>query len=414
MQTPYGLLSYCSNIHAGESWNDHFSQLKKYIPRIKQQVAPGQSFGIGLRISNSASLELIDEETLGDFQQWLYKQDCFVFTINGFPYGSFHHTEVKDKVHAPDWTTQERLHYTIRLARILATLLPNGLEGGISTSPLSYQFWHSDGDRNVVLTTATTHILYAVEVLIRIKESTGKMIHLDIEPEPDGLLGESEAFFYWYTQYLLPSGIIYLRDQFGYNETQAIAAIKDHVQLCYDICHFAVCFEDHATVLEKLRSFGIKTGKIQISAALKGAFTNDIKERGAVIEAFKQLNEPTYLHQVVAMQKDGSVKRYRDIPYALAGAGDPSTSEWRAHFHVPLFIEQYGVLGSTQKDIEQVIQLHQQQPFTAHLEIETYTWEVLPGQMRLPVDDSIIRELEWVKKLLKQKTVKASNPEYHE
>jgi hypothetical protein len=414
MQTPYGFLSYCSNIHAGESWNDHFSQLKKFIPRIKQQVAPGQPFGIGLRLSNTASLELNIEETLSDFQQWLNEQDCFVFTMNGFPYGSFHHTEVKDQVHAPDWTTQERLQFTIRLARILATLLPEDLEGGISTSPLSYQFWHSDSDREVVLETATSHILYVVEELIKIKESTGKLIHIDIEPEPDGLLGESESFFDWYTRYLLPSGIIFLRDQFGYSETQAIAAIKDHVQLCYDICHFAVCYEDHATVLEKTRSFGIKIGKIQISAALKGAFTNDNQERGAVIEAFKQLNEPTYLHQVVAMQIDGSLKRYRDIPYALPDAGDPSTTEWRAHFHVPLFIEQYGVLGSTQKDIEQVIHLHQQQPFTAHLEIETYTWEVLHGEMRLPIDDSIIRELEWVKGLLKKKTVNAPNHTYHE
>jgi hypothetical protein len=257
--------------------------------------------------------------------------------------------------------------------------------------------------------------LYVVEELIRIKESTGKLIHIDIEPEPDGLLGESEAFIDWYTQYLLPLGKTYLHDQFGYCNAQADAAIKDHVQLCYDICHFAVCFEDHATVLEKLRSLGIKTGKIQISAALKGAFSNDIQIRGAVIEAFKNLNEPTYLHQVVALHKGGSLKRYRDIPNALPDAVEPSTTEWRAHFHVPLFIEQYGALGSTQKDIEQVIQLHQQQPFTSHLEIETYTWEVLPGEMRLPVDDSIVRELEWVKGLLKQKPVlTASNHTYHE
>jgi hypothetical protein len=186
------------------------------------------------------------------------------------------------------------------------------------------------------------------------------------------------------------------------------------VQLCYDICHFAVCYEDHAAVLEKLRAVGIKTGKIQISAALKGSFSNDVHNRGAVIEAFENLNEPTYLHQVVALQKDGTLKRYADIPNALPEVGDPSTTEWRAHFHVPLFIENYGVLGSTQKDIEQVLQLHQQQPFTAHLEVETYTWEVLPGDMRLPIDDSIVRELEWVKALLKPKTIStATNQVYH-
>jgi hypothetical protein len=405
MKTPYGHLTYCSNIHAGESWNDHFAQLEKYIPHVKKQVSPDQPFGIGLRLSNIASLELERDENLVAFKQWLQEQDCYVFTMNGFPYGSFHRTIVKDQVHAPDWTRHDRFQYTVRLAWILAALLPEGMEGGISTSPLSYQFWHTPERLEDVYKRATMHLLYVVEELIQIKDVTGKMIHLDIEPEPDGLLGESAAFFEWYTQYLLPLGATYLHDQFGYSEAQAIAAIKDHVQLCYDICHFAVCYEDHEAAIRKLQDLGIKTGKIQISAALKGALPSDLHFRGAVIEAFEDINESTYLHQVVALQKDGSLKRYPDIPNALRDATNEFTTEWRAHFHVPLFIDRYGVLGSTQEDIEQVLQLHQQQPFTAHLEIETYTWEVLPGDMRLPIEDSIVRELQWVKGLLKQKPV---------
>ncbi|MCU7549938.1 metabolite traffic protein EboE [Chitinophagaceae bacterium LB-8] len=419
MKTPYGHLTYCSNIHAGESWKDHFAQLKKYIPHIKQEASPHQPFGIGLRLSNIASLELEWEENMEAFKQWLQQEDCYVFTMNGFPYGSFHHTRVKDQVHAPDWTNYDRFQYTLRMAWLLAELLPEGMDGGISTSPLSYQFWHEPEQMDEVFVKATKHILGVVEELIQIKDVTGKMIHLDIEPEPDGLLGESEAFFEWYTQYLLPMGIDYLHDQFGYGETQAVAAIKEHVQLCYDICHFAVCYEDHAAVLEKLRKLGIKTGKIQISAALKGAFCQDLQMRGAVVDAFEDINESTYLHQVVAMQKDGSLIRYPDIPIALKDAANEFTTEWRAHFHVPLFVDHYGVLGSTQKDIEQVLQLHQQQPFTTHLEIETYTWEVLPGDMRLPIEDSIVRELEWVQGLLKRKSTSAatnqaaSNQTYH-
>ncbi|MBO9684737.1 MAG: xylose isomerase, partial [Flavisolibacter sp.] len=105
MKTTYGHLTYCTNIHPGETWADHFAQLKEQVPGIKKAISPDQSFGIGLRLSNTASLELRKEENLKEFQQWLKEQDCYVFTMNGFPYGGFHNTTVKDKVHQPDWTT---------------------------------------------------------------------------------------------------------------------------------------------------------------------------------------------------------------------------------------------------------------------------------------------------------------------
>ncbi|MHA4845190.1 metabolite traffic protein EboE [Flavitalea antarctica] len=409
MKTPYGHLSYCSNIHPGESWNDHFAQLQQHIPFIKERTSPGQPFGIGLRLANTASLELQSEDTLIAFQQWLKTQDCYVFTMNGFPYGGFHHTVVKDKVHAPDWTTVERVQYTIRLAQILARLLPEETEGGISTSPLSYCFWHTGEDLQGVIEKATLHLLQVVEQLIAIRRTTGKLIHLDIEPEPDGLLGEGKAFFDWYAQHLLPLGLSYLQDKFQYSQEEATAALKDHVQLCYDVCHFAVGYEDHGTTLQQLQAMGIKVGKIQISAALKAVFPGNTEQRAAVIQAFQQFNEPVYLHQVVARQQNGSLKRYADLPDALADAKNDATTEWRAHFHVPLFVESYGVLQSTQKDIEQVLAMQKQQPFTSHLEVETYTWEVLPEDMRLPINKSIVRELEFVQNLLKQEAAVEAN-----
>ena len=405
MQTPYGHLTYCSNIHPGESWSDHFAQLQQHIPVIRQKVAPNQPFGIGLRLSNTASLELRKEEALAAFRQWLQEHNCYVYTMNGFPYGGFHHTVVKDQVHAPDWTTAERVQYTIRLAQLLSALLPEGMEGGISTSPLSYRFWHTEDGVETVFEKATLNLLQVVEQLIQIRSTTGKLLHIDIEPEPDGLLGESKEFFDWYTSYLLPYGVPYLGDKFGYNEDEAARAIKDHIQLCYDVCHFAICYEDHATVLEQLQSLGIKTGKIQISAALKSHMPIGEAARKETVAAFARFNEPTYLHQVVAAQQDGTLKRYADMPDALADANNASTTEWRAHFHVPLFVESYGVLQSTQKDIEKVIALHQQRPFTTHLEIETYTWDVLPGEMRLPMNESIVRELQWVMALLKKEPI---------
>lgn len=395
MHTPYGLLTYCTNIHAGESWRDHFSALKQNIPEIKKRVSAQQSFGIGLRLSHQASLELQESAALKTFKDWLKQEDCYVFTMNGFPYGGFHNTKVKDQVHAPDWTTPERVAYTIRLSNILAALLPEGMEGGISTSPLSYKYWHQAEQQPNIFKRTTENILQVIQHLIEIKTKTGKFIHVDIEPEPDGLLENGPEFFDWYERYLLPAGIAYLKKELGYSAAQSEQSIKDHLQLCYDVCHFAVGYEHHASIVQQLREKNLKVGKIQISAALKAGMP-ELTKREPVLQAFRQFNESTYLHQVVARRIDGSLKRYPDLPEALDDADNASVKEWRSHFHVPLFVEDYGQLKSTQQDIRDVLAIQCKQPFTKHLEIETYTWEVLPDALKLPIAESIIREMGWV------------------
>lgn len=397
MHTPYGYLTYCTNIHAGESWDDHFAALKQNIPGIKKRICPDQPFGIGLRLSHQASIHLQEKKVLEDFKNWLKREDCYVFTMNGFPYGGFHHTKVKDQVHAPDWTTSERVSYTTRLFHILAELLPENMEGGISTSPLSYKYWHKTDQQQEVFETTTNNILQVIEQLILIKTKTRKLLHLDIEPEPDGLLESGPEFFNWYENYLLPMGETFLQKRFGYTPAESEREIKDHMQLCYDVCHFAVGYEEHADVIKTLREKKIKVGKIQISAALKAAMPSEPVKREPVIQAFRQFNESTYLHQVVARQADGSLKRYPDLPEALLDAGNTSTEEWRSHFHVPLFIHDYGLLQSTQADIRNVLSIQSKHPFTNHLEVETYTWEVLPEGLKVQLSESIIREVKWVK-----------------
>lgn len=401
MLTKHGHLSYCSNIHAGESWPDHFEKLKENIPLVKASVAQDGAFGIGLRLSNIASLELEKQESIDAFKVWLQQNNCYVFTMNGFPYGGFHHTRVKDQVHAPDWTTTDRVEYTKRLANILSQLLPEDLDGGISTSPLSYRFWHKTEDVEHVLQTSTLHLLEIVEHLMGIYKATGKQIHIDIEPEPDGLLGESKEFLDWYKQYLLPLGASYFKERYGMDAEQSTDIIKTYIQICYDVCHFAVCFEEHEAAINEIKSLGIKTGKIQISAALKASLPADQQERKEVINAFRKFNEPVYLHQVVAMKNNGELIRYADMPEALEESERADVVAWRSHYHVPLFIESYGLLESTQRDIVEVLRIHKEQPFTNHLEIETYTWEVLPEEMRLPIAASITREMQWVLDVLK-------------
>jgi hypothetical protein len=396
MRTPYGYLTYCTNIHPGESWDDHFAALQRNIPGIKKRISPDNAFGIGLRLSHQASLQILENGNLKIFKEWLKQEDCYVFTMNGFPYGGFHRTKVKDQVHAPDWTTNERVSYTIRLFNILAELLPEGMEGGISTSPLSYKYWHGADQHQDIFEKTTKNILQVIEHQIQIKKNTGKLLHLDIEPEPDGLIENGPEFFDWYERYLLPMGELYLQKLFSCTPAESVNAIKEHMQLCYDICHFAVGYEEHSEVIRQLREKKIKVGKIQISAALKGEMPGEQIKREPVIQAFRQFNESTYLHQVVARQADGSLKRYPDLPEALMDADNASTKEWRSHFHVPLFIHDYGLLKSTQADIRKVLSIQSKLPFTNHLEVETYTWEVLPEALKVPISESIIREVEWV------------------
>ncbi|SHM19973.1 metabolite traffic protein EboE [Chitinophaga sp. CF418] len=393
----HSYLTYCTNIHPGENWSAHFQQLKQFIPAVKQEVSPDKPFGIGLRLSNTASLELSKEDALLEFKRWLQEQDCYVFTMNGFPYGGFHHTVVKDQVHTPDWTTAERVAYTIRLFRLLAALLPEGMEGGISTSPLTYKLWHvrCETERDAVMENATLKVLLVVEQLVRTRRGGGPLMHLDIEPEPDGLMENSQEYLHWYLNYLLPYGVPFLQDKFGMSEEEATASIKSHVQLCYDVCHFALVYESAEGVLKKLDEYGLKVGKVQISAAVKALLPAEMAARAPLIDAFREFNETTYLHQVVARKADGYV-HYPDLPQALEDAANPAVEEWRSHFHVPVFIDSYGVLSSTRSDIEKVLELQRKQPFTQHMEVETYTWDVLPADLKLPMDRSISRELHWV------------------
>jgi hypothetical protein len=401
MKLESGHLSYCTNIHSGESWKDHFEAIKNNFPGIKKQVSPDLAMGIGLRLSNSASTELLHPDEIQGFKTWLNDNDAYVFTMNGFPYGDFHHAIVKDQVHAPDWTSEARLEYTIRLFKILAELLPEGMEGGISTSPLSYRHWFPTKELSEeAKKTATQNIILVAEELFRLKISSGIRMHLDIEPEPDGMLETGAEFIAWYENMLIPMAKLILTDSLKISDSEAEECIKEHICLCYDVCHFAIGYEQHSEILEQLDKKGIRIGKIQISAALKADMPEDANSRVSIAEAFSKYNESTYLHQVVARNIDSSLIRYRDLPEALNDSLNPMVKEWRAHFHVPVFAEDLGLLRSTQLDIVEILNIQKSKLFTDHLEVETYTWEVLPDSLKMPIDQSIIRELKWVKDIL--------------
>ncbi len=397
MKTDQGHLSYCSNIHPGEIWALHFAELQKNVPLVKAQVCPNQAMGLGLRIANQASIDLQDSSAFEALKSWLGKENLYVFTLNGFPYGGFHDTIVKDQVHAPDWTTQERYDYTLRLAHLLAKLMPeNEHEGGISTSPISYKYWWNSPEKlHDATKKGTLALLELVVALADLEKSTGKWIHIDIEPEPDGILENHGEFVDWYENVYLPMGIEFLEKK-GMAGSENL--LRRHVQLCFDICHYGVSFDKPATCIQELFDKHIPVGKIQISSALRV----DLRENPlAQIETLKKYHEPVYLHQVKALGKDGTFIQYRDLDEAIADFNPDRDDEWRVHFHVPLFLENYGILGSTQQEIRETMAIQKSNPFTRHLEIETYTWGVLPTEFQVPMDQSISREIQYIQGLLK-------------
>lgn len=388
-------LTYCTNIHPGESWPQVRANLEQYLPLLKARLAPTASFGIGLRLADQAARQLLSGDALTSLQAWLAQHSLYVFTLNGFPFGGFHHQVVKEQVYAPDWSTPARLDYTLRLARILAELLPAGMEGSISTLPLSYKpWWPTPEARQQIYQESSHHLAKLVAELVRIQETAGKLLHVDLEPEPDGLLENTADVIHFFQDWLLPIGGRSLAQHLGISQAAAEAQLLNHVRLCYDTCHLAVAYEDPASALAQLQAVGIQIGKIQLSAALQVMLPPQASERQRLRQRLQPFAESTYLHQVVERQPGGRLHHYPDLTTALPQLDQTPGQEWRIHFHVPIFLYDYDSLRSTQADLWSVLQMLP--TGCQHLEIETYTWEVLPPALKLDVLASIQREYEWV------------------
>src|ERR1051325_502022 len=253
MQLKRGLhLAYCTNIHRGESWAQTLETLKNYTRAVRDRVSRGKSYAIGLRLSADAARELSDPNTLAGFRRWLDREDCYVFTINGFPYGKFHGAPVKERVYTPDWTTRERVEYTNLLFNLLAEILPFGIEGSVSTVPCSFKEFITGPEQVEAM---RANVWRCVEHIARVSESSGKRLHLGLEPEPLCHLETSSETALFFDQ---------LRD-----EHPGDSRLREHLGVNYDTCHLAVEFEEPADVLRRFREHDIRVSKLHFSSALK-------------------------------------------------------------------------------------------------------------------------------------------------
>ena len=392
-------LSYCTNIHPGNTWNAIFTNLEQFIIPIKQKLAPQKRFGIGLYLPQGAAQELSAGDFLLLFQQWLKKNNLYVFTLNGFPIGGFHSTSIKEQVYAPDWTSPLRTAYTLQLAKILAFLLPEEVEGGISTCPISYKKWIKKGMKEDVVRKAVENLMTVVQELVVLHTETGKLVHLDIEPEPGCYPENTEEFIAFYNDILLVQGATILEELMNITSEAARGYIKKFIRLCYDVCHFSVQYESPESSLARFIQSGIKIGKIQISSGLKLTEHFFHNKEQSLNTDLSFLQGSPYLHQVVEQRGTGDVYFYNDLPNALSGFTDRKAKEWRIHCHVPIFLKKYRELDTTRKDIIKTINMTKQYGLTKHLEIETYTWRILHTERQADLIRSIQNEYAW---LLKQ------------
>jgi len=365
-------LAYCTNVHPAENWAETFAVIKTDVLAVRDRVAGDKPFAIGLRLSAQAALELHEENHLDLFEAWLQSENCYVFTINGFPYGAFHGTRVKENVYKPDWTELARLVYTEQLFTIIARLCPAESGGSVSTLPGSFKEFQAD--EKLIFTN-----LYSCALTIEaLAKETGKDLHLGLEPEPLGHFENTQETLAFFERF------------FAWCQDQDLDhdPVKKHIGINYDTCHFALEFEDCATSLKALTEAGLRISKIHLSNAL--SFDPQNEESLAAIQQF---NEPTYLHQVILNTKP--LTRFKDLPEFN---GETTATEGRIHFHVPLYSAPLAPLASTLDHAEAALAYLTEFPETCpHLEIETYTWGVLPGYLQKPLTDQITAEYDWVR-----------------
>ncbi len=355
-------ITYCTNIHPGESWPEIFSAVRLHAPVVKARLSPDAAFPIGLRLSGRAAHAITLEEAAG-FHRWCREEGFYVATVNGFPYGTFHHAPVKQSVYLPDWRFVQRLDYTKKLAELLSIWLPEGMTGSISTVPVGFRPCISRED----LPTVKKHIRAALDFMGHLAQNTGREILLSMEPEPGCVLETSGDVVEFFARLALPP-------------TQ-----QARLAVCYDCCHQALQFESPAASLKLLAHNDISIGHVQVSSALRLADPQ--------IGLLKRFHEPCYLHQTVGRKKSGELLRYDDLDLAIAAA-PADVEEWRVHFHVPVFMDKTRDCGSTRFFLEEILPL-----FPPHLglEVETYTWTILPPELQGgSVTDCLIREIEWV------------------
>lgn len=372
-------LAYCTNVHAGADLARTFTNLERYALAVKARFAPDQPMGVGLWLAASAARDLRDATRRADFARWIAQRGLVPFTLNGFPYGDFHETVVKHRVYQPTWWDAARVEYTLDLIAILDALLPPGSEGSISTLPIA---WGSPPPSREQLRMAARNLIRVAEQLAELEQTTGRLMYVCLEPEPGCVLQRGEDVEWFFGEAIPAAG--------------AFSAVRRYLRVCHDICHAAVMCEDQRDVLTRYAQAEIQVGKLQVSSAVSADFEGrDADSRAALYRELSSFVEDRYLHQTTVRRPGGECHFYEDLTLALRT--EEARGQWRVHFHVPIYLAEFGQIATTRDDILRCLAVVDLHPELRHWEIETYAWSVLPAELRQrELADGIAEEMRWL------------------
>jgi len=367
------------------------------IAGLQEQTVAARR-GLGRRIAAGLWLAAGVVEELRQYprqrdalKQVLADGDLVCYSLNAFPFGDFHSERVKEQVYLPDWSDPARLQYTAHCGQILAELMPPGVEGSISTVPLGFkEFAHPAG----FLSRCVDQLLALAEQFDQLHDETGQVIRLAIEPEPCCELettAETLAFF---------DRLFQIAD-----ERHQLEIARRHLGVCYDVCHQAVEFEDIPGSIQQLSAAGIRINKMHLTCALHLEAPG---ENAAARQELCNFVEPRYLHQTFAKLRaaaDSQERIVHQVDLSAALCLEPPeefrrADAWRIHFHVPVHRESLGALSTTRTELKAGIAAAAALEYAPQLEVETYTWGVLPGEKPATLTQGLINELSATAELL--------------
>ena len=387
-----GHLTYSTLVHPGDDWVQMWDSLVTYVPKVKERWAKNHRFGVSLRLSAASASTLAKSQAERDtLKKFLNDNNMYLYTVNAFPYGPFKGTIVKEQVYEPDWRSEERTTYTKNVADVLADVSPDDVSPSIQSAPLGFKPRVTGPD---VVDSFTDHVIRVCAHLVDVETRTGRVVTLALEPEPYCFLETTDETVEYFTKHIYSGkSAEKLAKLARMPISEAHVALRRHVGIVFDICHQAVEFEDIGACLQKLVAAGIPIFKLQEAAALH---VPEVTQK--IVDVLKNYSKTIYLTQTVE-KKDGKLTRFLNLEDAFAAwEKNPGPREWRTHFHVPVFLEDLGPFRTTRFAIEDALRFHKAKPLSRQLEIETYTWDVLPDNLKTgDIVDYVCRELDWVK-----------------
>lgn len=388
----YGHLTYSTLVHPGDTWPEMKNSLVTYVPEVKKRFSPDAPMGVSLRLANASVEELLakpEERTW--LKKFLEDNNLYIFTVNAFPYGPFKGEIVKERVYEPDWTTEARTKYTMHIADILAEVTNQPVEPTIQTAPLAYR---PKANTPEFLANFNENVYRVIAHLMNLEKRTGRRIKLAVEPEPYCFLETILETVQWFNEKIYSlAAAERISKLSGEPLSEVFGATRRYLGVVLDICHQSVAFESIADDIDQLSQAGIPIFKLQEAAALRVDQVD-----AEIVTELKKYTGTIYLSQTTEL-RNGVITRYLNLEDAIAAwESDPGPREWRTHFHVPVFLQDLGPFQTTRSGIDDALRIHARTPLSTHLEIETYTWDVLPEHLKTgDITEYVVRELEYVR-----------------